>query len=35
MATGTFVLKGKEEYLYSAFLAKEVHSKRSGMDHKF
>jgi len=25
--------KGKEEYLYSAFLAKEVHSKRSGMDH--
>ena len=27
------VLKGKEEYLYSAFLAKVVHSKRSGMDH--
>jgi len=26
-------LEGKEEYLYSAFLAKEVHSKRSGMDH--
>jgi len=25
--------KGKEEYLYSVFLAKEVHSKRSGMDH--
>ena len=25
--------KGKEEYLYSAFLANEVHSKRSGMDH--
>jgi len=25
--------KGKEEYLYSAFLAKVVHSKRSGMDH--
>jgi len=25
--------KGREEYLYSAFLAKEVHSKRSGMDH--
>jgi len=25
--------KGKEEYLYSAFLAKEVHSKHSGMDH--
>jgi len=25
--------KGKEEYLYIAFLAKEVHSKRSGMDH--
>ena len=24
--------KGKEEYLYSAFLAKVVHSKRSGMD---
>jgi len=23
----------KEEYLYSAFLAKVVHSKRSGMDH--
>ena len=23
----------KEEYLYSAFLAKEVHSKRSGIDH--
>ena len=31
----TFLLtyKGKEEYLYSAFLAKVVHSKRSGMDH--
>ena len=27
--------KGKEEYLYSAFLAKVVHSKRSGMDHSF
>ena len=27
--------KGKEEYLYSTFLAKEVHSKRSGMDHTF
>jgi len=26
-------IKGKEEDLYSAFLAKEVHSKRSGMDH--
>jgi len=26
--------KGKEEYLYSAFMAKVVHSKRSGMDHK-
>ena len=25
--------KGKEEYLYSAFLAKAVHSKHSGMDH--
>jgi len=25
--------KGMEEYLYSAFLAKVVHSKRSGMDH--
>jgi len=25
--------KGKEEYLYSAFLAKVVHSKHSGMDH--
>ena len=25
--------KGKAEYLYSAFLAKMVHSKRSGMDH--
>jgi len=25
--------KGKEEYLYSAFLAKVVHAKRSGMDH--
>jgi len=25
--------KGKEEYLYSVFLAKVVHSKRSGMDH--
>jgi len=25
--------KGKEEHLYSAFLANEVHSKRSGMDH--
>jgi len=25
--------KGKKEYLYSAFLAKVVHSKRSGMDH--
>ena len=25
--------KGKEEYLHSAFLAKVVHSKRSGMDH--
>jgi len=25
--------KGKEEYLYSTFLAKEVHSKRPGMDH--
>jgi len=25
--------KGKEEYLYSGFLAKVVHSKRSGMDH--
>ena len=25
--------KGKEEYLYSAFFAKEVHSKRSCMDH--
>jgi len=25
--------KGKEEYLYSTFLAKVVHSKRSGMDH--
>jgi len=25
--------KGKEEYLYSSFLAKVVHSKRSGMDH--
>jgi len=25
--------KGKEEYLYSAFLAKVVHSKCSGMDH--
>ena len=24
--------KGKEEYLCSAFLAKVVHSKRSGMD---
>ena len=27
------VRKGKKEYLYSAFLAKVVHSKRSGMDH--
>ena len=26
---------GKEQYLYSAFLAKVVHSKRSGMDHSF
>jgi len=25
--------KGKEEYLYSAFLAKVIHSKHSGMDH--
>ena len=25
--------KGNEEYLYSAFLAKAVHSKRSVMDH--
>jgi len=25
--------KGNDEYLYSAFLAKVVHSKRSGMDH--
>jgi len=25
--------KKKEEYLYSAFLAKVVHSKRSGTDH--
>jgi len=25
--------KRKEEHLYSAFLAKVVHSKRSGMDH--
>ena len=25
--------KGKEKYLYRAFLAKVVHSKRSGMDH--
>jgi len=25
--------KGKEKYLYSAFLAKVVHSKHSGMDH--
>jgi len=25
--------KGKEEYLHGAFLAKVVHSKRSGMDH--
>jgi len=25
--------KGKEEYLYSAFLAKVVHSKRSAMDN--
>jgi len=25
--------KGKEEYLYSAYLAKVVHSKCSGMDH--
>jgi len=25
--------KGREEYLYSGFLAKVVHSKRSGMDH--
>jgi len=25
--------KGKEEYLNSAFLAKVVHSKLSGMDH--
>jgi len=24
---------GKEEYLYTAFLAKVVHSKRSGVDH--
>ena len=30
---GTMERKGKEEYLYSAVLAKEVHSKRSGMDH--
>jgi len=27
------VRKGKEEYLYSAFLTKVVHSKCSGMDH--
>jgi len=27
--------EGKQEYLYSAFLAKEVHSKRSDMDHTF
>jgi len=25
--------KGKEEYLYSVFLAKVVHSQLSGMDH--
>ena len=25
--------KGREEYLYSAFLAKVVHAKHSGMDH--
>jgi len=30
---GPYARKGKEEYLYSAFLVKDVHSKRSGMDH--
>jgi len=30
---GTGPEKGKEEYSYSAFLAKVVHPKRSGMDH--
>jgi len=35
MSASVFKRKGKEEYLglYSAFLAKVVHSKRSGMDH--
>jgi len=33
VSLGPWERKGKEEYLYSAFLAKEVHSKRSGMDH--
>ena len=30
---GSVKRKEKEEYLYNAFLAKLVHSQRSGMDH--
>ena len=33
MARHAVVGSGKEEYLYSTFLARVVHSKRSGMDH--